>query len=109
MSTPEERLAEVIAGHCLANTSRERYCICGAFLGDWAGMQEVTAHQAAVVLAHLTAEGWAQGEWEYGVTFPTIGTHPQASREAAEEMVRRDPRRSLKRRIVGPDGDWEQV
>jgi hypothetical protein len=40
-------MAEVIAAHQPANMSRERYCTCGAFIGDWATTEELAEHVAA--------------------------------------------------------------
>jgi hypothetical protein len=58
--TVEERIREALAGHQLANYSRERYCLCGTFLGDWADEATTAAHQASVV-AGIAREAQAQG------------------------------------------------
>jgi hypothetical protein len=39
-------IAEVIAAHQPGNMSRERYCTCGAFIGDWATLEDLATHQA---------------------------------------------------------------
>jgi hypothetical protein len=39
-------MAEVIAAHQPGNMSRERYCTCGAFIGDWATLEDLATHQA---------------------------------------------------------------
>ena len=115
MSTTEERLAEVIGAHTICwNGSFGQYeCTEDDAKYEVAehcdAEEEHAAHLTAVVLAHLTAEGWAQGQEEFAVKFPTIGIQVQGTREQAEKLVARDPRRVLMRRFVGPDGDWERV
>lgn len=100
-----DKLAQVLAEHDLGNTSRERYCTCGAFLGDWAGLQEVSAHQAAVVLAHLAAEGWAQGNPEYAVSGAIM--HPVLSYDhgAATTLHTKHGMPVVRRYVT----DWEPV
>ncbi|MDP9903138.1 hypothetical protein [Arthrobacter bambusae] len=58
-----EGIAEVLKTHQLANYSRERYCLCGTFLGAWANE---AAHQAEV----LAANGFGKLEqaWDEGYT-----------------------------------------
>ena len=67
-------------------------------------------HLAAVVLAHLTAEGWAKGREEWGFTLERLHTRVSrtVSKEAAEEIARvneaHDPK-VYHRRVT----DWEPV
>lgn len=53
------KLAQVLAEH---GCDYEDCASCGP-------VDDLAQHQAAVVLAHLTAEGWAQGREEWGVGY----------------------------------------
>ena len=74
-----DKLAQVLAEHesyIRNNEDRTVRCDCGHLLdvdfralGDPAAAAH-RAHVAAAVLAHLTAEGWAQGRDEWGVAGP---------------------------------------
>ena len=57
--TPEERLAKVIFAHPATNGAAPTAPEIAALCEDL----------AAVVLAHLTAEGWAQGREEWGLQY----------------------------------------
>lgn len=91
--TQAERLAEVLEGHQMRGGIFLRdgkwmvRCKCGEYLTE-AGFypaQDIAlaAHQAAVILAHLTAEGWAQ------INAPKGPVHPQL--RAAKWPTRREP------------------
>ena len=64
--TTEEELAEVLAGH---QYSYDRGCCsCGTFQGEGVVSEQIAAHQAAVILDHLTpkltelkARAWDKG------------------------------------------------
>jgi len=63
MST-EARIREALTLHQLATTSRERYCLCGFFLGAWAPAATTAAHQADVLAGIATeaqADAWDEG------------------------------------------------
>ena len=47
-------MAEVLGEHGYMNSSKERYCQCGVYLGEWATEQDFAAHQADA----LTAAGF---------------------------------------------------
>jgi len=72
MTTIEARIREALTLHQLATTSRERYCLCGFFLGAWANAATTAAHQAAV-LAGIVQEAMA-------------GAAAQALRDAADAL-----------------------
>jgi len=44
-------MADVLAAHMHMNASKERYCQCGAYIGDWATEEDFAAHQAAMLAA----------------------------------------------------------
>ena len=69
-----DKLAQVLAEHEGYSYSREAYtayCDCGDTInvGLMASEDLHREHLAAVVLAHLTAEGWAQGREEWGLQY----------------------------------------
>ena len=65
--TQADGLAEVIGEHQIFGEYGGALCECGERVGfEWS---DLAAHQAAVVLAHLEARGWAQGQEEFGVQF----------------------------------------
>ena len=122
-----DKLAQVLAEHGemlqfhAGNGSiepREAWaeCNCGEHLWDWQEYYNEApdepedafrAHQSAVVLAHLTAEGWAQGreEWGYGATGGYDGTYVrQTSNEAeARDRAQINDCGVFRRRVT----DWE--
>ena len=116
--TDTDKLAQVLAEHAdwRFHSNLAWSCQCGEPLIVPEGLVRPVyeRHLAAVVLAHLTAEGWAQGREEWGVVvhepkFVDHGrliTNYRADREAAEKFAA--PRRfySLARRYVT---DWEPV
>jgi hypothetical protein len=102
--TDADKLAQVIAEHDIYSMPRNlgQYrsayaCACGqeVITDVHRGINRpaaFAAHVAAVLLAHLTAEGWAQGEWEYGVRFTShIGLVENAYvNEQVARQVHRD-------------------
>ena len=124
-----DKLAQVLAEHdCyrwqvdLDGPADAIVCDCGTVIPEQdAGYAEswYRAHVAAVVLAHLTAEGWAQGREEFatkdgedeGVTEIEPPTREWAERVAATDnaYLRRtgfEPNITVVRRRVT---DWEPV
>lgn len=95
-----EKLAQVLAEHCCTYESCGR---CGP-------VDDLAAHQAAVVLAHLTAEGWAQGHEEWGYESMSQSLEPcirfASSKESALGFARIGANgRAVRRRVT----DWEPV
>ena len=117
--TPEERLAEVLERHEEFRWLNDGpgdgvVCDCGhviperdsGYVVDWH-----RDHLAAAILAHLTAEGWAQGREEWGVT-SKWGTAERSSKESAESTIalhrKHDDWAKLMRRHAMVT-DWEPV
>jgi hypothetical protein len=57
-------MADIIAAHQPGNMSRERYCTCGAFIGDWATLEDLTAHMAEELVK--AGYGDQHQAWEAG-------------------------------------------
>ena len=113
-----DKLAQVIAEHSRTAWNRDGddkvtgiVCAeCQHVYEEWPpNRSTVCAHVAAVVLAHLTAEGWAQGreEWGYGATGGYDGTYVrQTSNEAeARDRAQINDCGVFRRRVT----DWEPV
>ena len=116
-----DKLAQVLAEHdCyrwqvdLDGPADAIVCGCGTVIPEQdAGYAEDwhRAHVAAVVLAHLTAEGWAQGREEWGVrrklspirTTTWAMPSEAAAREETEGGMRPDLMEVVRRRVT----DWE--
>lgn len=69
-----DKLAQVLAEHRFRVVEFDgAVCSCGVIVTPSVNSTTIKAawpkHQAAVVLAHLTAEGWAQGREEWGVQY----------------------------------------
>ena len=61
-----DKLAQVLAEHNeIRYWADNKLCGCGECINGI----DIETHQAAVVLAHLTAEGWAQGREEWGLQY----------------------------------------
>lgn len=90
-------LAEALAGHGMGRIDvRTVTCKCGEVLisrqrgtlfeAKRTPSESLNSHQAAVVLAHLEAHGWAQGREEWGVMHHGYGNtfHIQPAKDRAE-------------------------
>ena len=99
--TDTDKLAQVLAEHNeIRYWADNKLCGCGECINGI----DIETHQAAVVLAHLTAEGWAQGREEWGYRY-TLRTHVAPSRWHAERMATINAGKLLRRRVT----DWEPV
>ena len=118
-----DKLAQVLAEHGemlqfhAGNGSTEpreawAECNCGEHLWDWQEYYNETpdepedafrAHQSAVVLAHLTAEGWAQGREEWATAILPDVIYPARSYFHAESDASYFGRQLVRRRVT----DWE--
>ena len=113
--TDTDKLAQVLTEHqYITPESEDEYgahnytCQCGEPMHEcyeddaWA---KHAAHVAAVVLAHLTAEGWAQGKPEYAVSGAIM--HPVLSYDhgAATTLHTKHGMPVVRRYVT----DWEPV
>ena len=115
--TDADKLAQVIreelvgtVGTCVCDEAftsrnlRDPHCAWHNTDGD-----NLPAELAAVVLAHLTAEGWAQGreEWGYGATGGYDGTYvrPTSNEAEARDRAQINDCGVFRRRVT----DWEPV
>jgi hypothetical protein len=92
-------MAEVIAAHQPGNMSRERYCTCGAFIGDWATLEDLAAH----VAAELTRAGCGDQHqaWDEGRvagSSPMVLPNPYPKEATDESFADRMIRQSEKAR-----------
>ena len=102
-----DKLAQVLAEHNeIRYWADNKLCGCGECINGI----DIETHQAAAVLAHLTAEGWAQGREEWGYRLAEVHSTicRSTSRERAEEVARLNPALDphiFVRRVT----DWEPV
>ena len=112
-----DKLAQVLAEHDIYSMPRNlgQYrsayaCACGqdVITDVHRGINRPAAfadHLAAVVLSHLTAEGWAQGREEWGSAEPDDEIFPARSYYHAEGDASFFGRTLVRRRVT----PWEPV
>ena len=113
--TQAERLAGVLKRHGdwrYGNGSFIR-CDCGEHVGfpdddaPGKGSRAHATHLAAAVLAHLEAQGWAQGREEWGLDWGDGEYYPEPDKATALEwLASENASERLIRRRVTP---WEPV
>ena len=110
-----DKLAQVLAEHdCyrwqvdLDGPADAIVCGCGAVIPEqdvgYAAYWHRT-HVAAVVLAHLTAEGWAQGHEEWATAILPDVIYPARSYFHAESDASYFGRQLVRRRVT----EWEEA